>query len=79
MKKEELKITRYEVKSVSEKYLVYLIPEDDVLSFYIEKVGYGDLYHTVGIPLNNIPEDMEDFINRNINEWISIADNNSID
>jgi len=78
MKKEYLKITRYEIEKGEEKYLLYLIPEENNLSFYIEKVGYGDLYHTVGLPLDNIPDDIETLINNNIEDWISLAEEKTI-
>lgn len=74
MKKEDLKITRYEIEKGKEKYLLYLIPEDNVLSFYIQKVGYGDLYHTVGLLSDKVPEDIEILINNNIENWISLAE-----
>ena len=79
MKKTELKITKYEFTNDDKEYSLYLIPEDDALSFYIERKGYGDLYHTVGLPLDNIPEDLEELIKNNLDDWISIADMNTIE
>ncbi len=82
MNKEELNITRYTIKRNDNTYCLYLIPDssaDGCLSFYIEKVGYGDLYHTVGVPTNDTPLSIEELIENNIDEWISIAEENCID
>ena len=79
MKKSELKITKYELTNDGKEYILYLIPENEFLSFYIQRKGYGDIYHTVGIKLNDIPEDLEELINNNLADWISIADMNTIE
>lgn len=79
MNKSELKITKYEFTNDDNEYALYLIPEGEFLSFYIQRKGYGDIYHTVGIRLNDIPEDIEELINNNLSDWISIADMNTIE
>ena len=65
------------------EYELYLIPENDrfgkVLSFYIARKGYGNLYYTVGIPLNNISQDLEDIIESNLLDWADLADMNTIE
>lgn len=83
MNNEILLIEKRTFSHDGKEYELYLIPENDrvgkVLSFYIARKGYGNLYYTVGIPLNSISPDVEDIIKYNLLDWVAIADMNIIE
>ena len=57
-------------------YNLYLIPEksngDDILSFYINKEGYGDLHHVFGIK-DFLLYDIEEMIINNIEHFVNLV------
>lgn len=53
MKKESLEITKY----ILDGYIFYIIPNDDILEFYIVREDEGDLTFMFGINKNSIKND----------------------
>ncbi|MBR5497088.1 MAG: hypothetical protein IKV76_03815 [Clostridia bacterium] len=75
MKKMQIDIDRYEyINKDNAKYLIYVIPEDGLIEFYIVKFGYGNLTNVCGLDADNPPDSMEEFILKNIAHWIEIAE-----
>ena len=71
MTKEKISIERRTYEVNGEKYHVLLIPENDgkVMSYYIQKDGYGIITHYLGEPTENFNPD---FVDENIKA--SLAD-----
>ena len=71
MTKETISIERRTYEVNGEKYYVLLIPENDgkVMSYYIQKDGYGIITHYLGEPIENFNPD---FVDENIKA--SLAD-----
>ena len=71
MTKETISIERRTYEVNGEKYHILLIPEDDgqVMSYYIQKDGYGIITHYLGEPIENFNPD---FVDENIKA--SLAD-----
>ena len=62
MTKETISIERKTYEVNGEKYYVLLIPENDgkVMSYYIQKDGYGIITHYLGEPIKNFNPDFAD-------------------
>lgn len=71
MTKETISIERRTYEVNGEKYYVLLIPENDgkVMSYYIQKDGYGIITHYLGETIENFNPD---FVDENIKA--SLAD-----
>lgn len=76
MEKEKINIERYIYIKDDAKYRIYPIEENDTIGFWIEKEGYGIMSFTVGMMKKDFKYSIEDFINKNIDEWILICDSN---
>lgn len=77
MKKETITIERRTYEVNGEKYHVLLIPEDDgkLMSYYIQKDGYGIISSYIGTPIeNHDPNSIDDFLEANLTEIIDIAE-----
>lgn len=85
MKKENLNITRYKIDKNKKQYYIYVMEDIDtniqenVITFYIERIGYGDMYHLVGILKKEKPENLEELITNNLEEWIDYCDSQIVE
>lgn len=79
MKKESLNVIKYTVEDdCQELYNIFLIPDnnDESMEFYIQKQGMGLVSLAVGLQMKDYEQidNIEDFINKNLDEWISICE-----
>ncbi|MBQ3523258.1 MAG: hypothetical protein IJA43_02255 [Clostridia bacterium] len=77
MTKETISIERRTYEVNGEKYYVLLIPENDrkVMSYYIQKDGYGIITHYLGETIENFnPNSTDNFLEANLTEIIDIAE-----
>lgn len=61
-------IKEYEI--LNKTYLVYIKEKENFTEFYISEKDYGIIEYVIGLNLNNISKNIEDFINDNLIEWI---------
>lgn len=61
-------IKEYEI--LNKTYLVYIKEKEKFTEFYISEKDYGIIEYVIGLDLNNIGKNIEDFINDNLIEWI---------
>ena len=67
----EIKVKVYEYKILNKTYFVYVNGENEFTEFYLQQEGIGIIKFAIGIKLN---ETIEDFINRNIMQWVTFYD-----
>ncbi len=70
-----LEVIKYTYDIDNEVFNIYQIEENDILNFYIERQDYANLYHCVGIHKNDKPNDIDEFIKKNLDNWIFIVMN----
>ena len=78
MKKEEINVIKYFVTYNDEDYTIYLMPNEeqqDYADFYIQKKGYGNISFTVGVEINKLGCNVEEYIDNYLTEWIQICEN----
>lgn len=71
-----LKAERYTYTKKKDKYLIYLIENEDdqnITDFYIQKKESGIISHTVGLNINDLEIEVDEFIENNLDEWIKIC------
>lgn len=71
-----LEIEKFIYKKDENEYLVYLIEnevDDNITDFYIKKKESKNLNYVIGIEMDNLEEDIEEFIESHLDEWISIC------
>lgn len=73
--KKTIKIEKYTYNLDKETFSIYIIPKDDMLEFYIERENYNNLYYCVSIHSKDKPEDINKFIENNLDSWIFIVMN----
>lgn len=71
MKTEKIEIQKIEKSYNGEKYIMYLIPEDDEVSCYIQRKNYGIIYHCISVSKEK-EKDFSWLIEKNISEWTEI-------
>lgn len=75
MRKEILKTEKYIFDLQAGEYIVYVFSdEENTLEFYIQKKQYGLISYALGIEVKSLDETMEEFIDRNLNEWIMVCE-----
>lgn len=71
-----LEIERYEYNYRDNDYLIYLIENEEdesITDFYIQKKGNGNISHTIGLNIDNLEIEIDEFINNNLEEWVKIC------
>lgn len=71
-----LEIERYTYTKKKDKYLVYLIENEDdenITDFYIQKKESGIISHAVGLNIDDLEIEIDEFIENNLDEWIKIC------
>lgn len=71
-----LEIEKFIYKKDENEYLVYLIEnevDDNITDFYIKKKESKNLNYIIGIEIDKLEEDVEEFIEEHLDEWISIC------
>lgn len=75
MKKDSLNVEKYICTFNNAEYIIYLVPEgNDLTGFYIQKKDYGLMSLTVGLNAKQLQCSIEEFINKNIAEWVEICE-----
>lgn len=69
----KIEIQKIEKIYRDEKYILYLIPEDDCVACYIQKKDYGIMCYCIGIPKER-EQDFTFLIDNNIAEWVKICE-----
>lgn len=73
---EMIEIERYEYDYKKDKYLIYLIENEDdenITDFYIQKKGYGNISHIIGIDIDKLEVDVNEYIKDNLKEWVDFC------
>lgn len=63
-----MQVKEYEI--LKETYLVYINEKEDWTEFYISKKEYGIISFMIGLDLNKIGVNLDQFIHDNLIEWI---------
>lgn len=71
----KIEVMKYTYDSDNETFNIYQIDNDDMLDFYIERKDYANLYHCVSIYKKDKPNDISEFIESNLDNWIFIVMN----
>lgn len=69
-------IERYTYNKEKDRYFVYLIEDEDdekTTDFYIQKKGYGIISHVIGLNIDELEVELNEFINNNLDEWIEVC------
>lgn len=73
---EMIEIERYEYDYKKDKYLIYLIEneeDENITDFYIQKKGYGNISHIIGIDIDKLEVDVNEYIKDNLKEWVDFC------
>lgn len=71
-----IEMERYAYTKNKNKYLVYLIENEDdekITDFYIQKKDAGIISHAIGLNVDELETEIDEFINDNLDEWIEIC------
>ena len=63
-----MQIKEYEI--LNKTYLVYIKEKENWIEFYISEKDYGIIQYVVGLNFNNIGITIDEYINRNLINWI---------
>lgn len=66
----EIKVKVYEYKIIDKIYYVYVKENKEFTQFYLQENDTGIIEHQIGARLEDLQESIEDFINKNIIEWV---------
>lgn len=72
---ETMRTERMQFHRENDSYYLYIITDEkeSIVDFYIQKVGYGDMYHCAGVPKETKREVLNE---TNVDNWIDICERN---
>ena len=71
----QIKAIKYTYYIDNETYNIYSIIDNDKINFYIERIDYKNLFYILSIKIKDIPNNINQFINDNLNKWIFLVMN----
>lgn len=72
---EKIEVTKYIYNIDGNFFNIYIFVNNDILDFYIERENCANLYYCVGINLKDRPDDINQFIENNLDSWIFLVMN----
>lgn len=69
----KVEVTKHIISKNGETFNVFVFKKNNMLNFYIEREGYFNLYYCASI--NDNMDDLKQFIENNLDDWIFIVMN----
>lgn len=73
--KEKIETLKYNYPIDNEIYNIYILTDSNNMNFYIERIDYKNLFYITSIDKKNKPDNLEEFINSNIDKWTFLVMN----
>ena len=73
--KEKIEAIKYTYDIDNDIYNIYILIDNNNINFYIERIDYKNLFYVLSIDLKDKPDNLEEFINNNLDKWVFVATN----
>ena len=73
--KEKIEAVKYTYNIDNDIYNIYILTDNNNINFYIERIDYKNLFYILSIDLKDKPDNLEEFINNNLDKWVFFATN----
>ena len=73
--KEKIEAVKYTYNIDNDIYNIYILTDNNNINFYIERIDYKNLFYILSIDLKDKPDNLEEFINNNLDKWVFVATN----